>query len=152
MIAWYTDYRVSDIELKWSSWSLHANSISWRWMQRNIDEWDISTYSNRFTNKTSYYQNRYFVCQGKFYRPLPSSKHSNRKSVWFELVQKWPDLGKRNVSETLKLRRNSHVLEWRHNERDGVSNHQLHDCLLNSLFKTQIKASTKAPRHWPLCG
>ena len=102
--------------------------------------------------KPAYYQNCYFDCQGKFYRRLPISKHSNRKSVWFELVHKWPDLGRRNVSETLKLRRSSHVLEWRHNERDGVSNHQLHDCLLNSLFKAQIKASIKAPRHWPLCG
>ena len=26
-------------------------------------------------------------------------------------------------------------LQWRHNERDGVSNHQPHDCLLNSLFR-----------------
>ena len=26
-------------------------------------------------------------------------------------------------------------LQWRHNERDGVSNHQPHDCLLNRLFK-----------------
>ena len=26
------------------------------------------------------------------------------------------------------------ALHWRHNERDGVSNHQLHDCLLNRLF------------------
>ena len=25
-------------------------------------------------------------------------------------------------------------LQWRHNERDGVSNHQPHDCLLKRLF------------------
>ena len=25
-------------------------------------------------------------------------------------------------------------LQWRQNERDGVSNHQPHDCLLNRLF------------------
>ena len=25
-------------------------------------------------------------------------------------------------------------LQWRHNGRDGVSNHQPHDCLLNRLF------------------
>ena len=40
----------------------------------------------------------------------------------------------------------------RHNERDGVSNHQPSDCLLNRLFKTQTKENIKAPRHWPLCG
>ena len=39
-------------------------------------------------------------------------------------------------------------LQRRNNERDGVSNHQPHDCLLNRLFRENIKA----PRHWPLCG
>ena len=43
-------------------------------------------------------------------------------------------------------------LHWRHNECDGVSNHQPHDCLLNRLFKAQIKENIKAPRHWPLWG
>ena len=31
------------------------------------------------------------------------------------------------------------IYQWRHNERDGVSNHQTYDCLLNRLFKAQIK-------------
>ena len=44
------------------------------------------------------------------------------------------------------------TLQWRHNERIGVSNHQPHDCLLNRLFKAQIEENIKAPRHWPLCG
>ena len=44
------------------------------------------------------------------------------------------------------------TLQWRHNELDGVSNHQPHDCLLNRLFKAQIKENIKAPRHWPLWG
>ena len=43
-------------------------------------------------------------------------------------------------------------LQWLHNERDGVSNHQHRDCLLNRLFKAQIKENIKALRHWPLCG
>ena len=30
-------------------------------------------------------------------------------------------------------------LQWRHNERDGVSHHQPHDCLLNHFLKAQIK-------------
>ena len=38
-------------------------------------------------------------------------------------------------------------LQWRHNERDGVSNHQPHDCLLNRLFKSQMTENIKAPRH-----
>ena len=44
------------------------------------------------------------------------------------------------------------TLQWRHNERDGVSNHKPHDCLLNRLFKAKIKENIKAPRHWPLWG
>ena len=42
--------------------------------------------------------------------------------------------------------------QWHHNERDGISIHQPHDCLLNCLFKVQIKENIKALRHWPLWG
>ena len=42
-------------------------------------------------------------------------------------------------------------LQWRHNEHDGVSNHQPHDCLLNRLFRRRSQ-KIKAPRRWPLCG
>ena len=43
-------------------------------------------------------------------------------------------------------------LHWGHNGRDGVSNHQPHDCVLSRLFNSQIKENIKAPRHWLLCG
>ena len=42
-------------------------------------------------------------------------------------------------------------LHWRHNDHDGVSNHQPHGCT-QSFIQTQIKENIKAPRHWPLCG
>ena len=35
------------------------------------------------------------------------------------------------------------TLRWRHNGRDGVSNHQPHDCLLNSLFGSRSKKTSK---------
>ena len=35
------------------------------------------------------------------------------------------------------------TLQWRHNGRDGVSNHQPYDCLLNRLFKAPIKETAK---------
>ena len=41
------------------------------------------------------------------------------------------------------------TLQRRHNEGDGVSNHQPNDCSLNCLFKAQIKENIKALRHWP---
>ena len=38
---------------------------------------------------------------------------------------------------------NACALQWRHNERDGVSNHQPHDCLLNRLFRHRWKKTSK---------
>ena len=35
------------------------------------------------------------------------------------------------------------TLWWRHNERDSVSNHQPHDCLLNRLFRRRSKKTSK---------
>ena len=35
------------------------------------------------------------------------------------------------------------TLQWRHNERDGVSNHQPHDCLLSRLFRHRWKKISK---------
>ena len=35
------------------------------------------------------------------------------------------------------------VLQWPHNERDDVSNHQPHDCLLNHLFRRRSKKTSK---------
>ena len=35
------------------------------------------------------------------------------------------------------------TLHWRHNEHDGVSNHQHHNCLLNRLFKSRSKKTSK---------
>ena len=44
------------------------------------------------------------------------------------------------------------ALLWRHNEHDSVSNHQPRGCLLERLFRRRSKKTSKAPRHWPLCG
>ena len=44
----------------------------------------------------------------------------------------------------------SATLQWRHNGRDSVSNHQPHDCLLNRLFGRRSKKTSK-PRVTGLC-
>ena len=47
------------------------------------------------------------------------------------------------------------ALQWRHNERDGVSNHQPHDCLLDRLFgrnsmkTSQLRVTGLCPRWIP---
>ena len=40
-------------------------------------------------------------------------------------------------------RRYLNTLQWRHNERYSVSNHQPHDCLLNRLFGRRSKKTSK---------
>ena len=35
------------------------------------------------------------------------------------------------------------ALQWRHNEPDGISNHQPHDCLLSHLFRHRSKKTSK---------
>ena len=35
------------------------------------------------------------------------------------------------------------TLHWRHNDHDGDSNHQPHDCLLNRLFRRRSKKTSK---------
>ena len=35
------------------------------------------------------------------------------------------------------------VLQWSHNGRDGISNHQHHDCLFNHLFRCRSKKTSK---------
>ena len=44
-----------------------------------------------------------------------------------------------------KAFRQCHVtsLHWRHNEPDGVANHQLHDCLFSCLFRRRSKETWK---------
>ena len=44
------------------------------------------------------------------------------------------------------------TLQWRHNGRDGDSNCQPYDDLLNGLFRHISKENIKAPCHWPLWG
>ena len=45
------------------------------------------------------------------------------------------------------------ILWWRHNGRDSDSNHQPHGCLLNRLFKSRSRKTSKlqnSPHKWPV--
>ena len=44
------------------------------------------------------------------------------------------------------------TIRWRHNGRDGVSNHQPHDCLLNRLFRCRSKKTSQLRVTGHLCG
>ena len=66
--------------------------------------------------------------------PLPNQKGKH----WLSIVENFfSTCGFRNV----KPIHNS--LRCRHNGRNGVSNHQLHDCLLNRLFRRRSKKTSK---------
>ena len=53
---------------------------------------------------------------------------------------------------------NAVELQWRHNDRHGVSNNQPHDCLLNGLFRRKSKKTSelritgfvKGIHRWPV--
>ena len=46
-------------------------------------------------------------------------------------------------SDDVVWSKNYTALQWRHNGRDSVSNHQLHDCVLNRWFRRRSKRTTK---------
>ena len=54
------------------------------------------------------------------------------------LSRQWPRL-----SQWRRLLKTSVPLQWRHDERDGTSNHQPHDCFLNGLFRRTSKRTSK---------
>ena len=45
-----------------------------------------------------------------------------------------------------------HTLKWRHNEHDGVSNHQVNDCLLNRLFRCRLNKTSMLRVTGPCAG
>ena len=89
------------------------------------------------SNKTFYKINRYLITCKMSYNMIVL----NLEAIWDRL---------RFVRSQQSCRGTS--LQWRHNDRDGISNDQPHDCLLSRLFRRSSKKNIKAPRHWPLCG
>ena len=49
----------------------------------------------------------------------------------------------RSNTSNFKIATSGMSWQWRHNERDGVSNIQPHECLLNRLFKRRSKKTAK---------
>ena len=87
---------------------------------------------------------------------LPS--HFNRNPVYFFYI--WCDAFPHMISEcqfthwicymTSTMYSVCTPLQWRHNERDGLSNHQPHGCLLSRLCRRRSKKTSK-PRVTGLC-
>ena len=72
--------------------------------------------------------------------------NSNRRKLWLPSVEYCNTITCRwtNTLPTKPLSLNRKVpLQWRHNGRDSVSNHQPHDCLLNRWFRRRSKRTSK---------
>ena len=74
--------------------------------------------------------------------------------LWY-IYKHWNDVLKTHIyihlcTNTLKFHNNMSskekilfLLQWRHNEHDGISNHQPHDCLLKRLFRHRSRKTSK---------
>ena len=97
-------------------------------------------------------------CAKPLPEPMPTYYQLDQQTPGDPKIQaKTPSKPLKKTEMKHRLRNGGHAiqcitLQWRHNGRDSVSNHQPHDCLLNRFIQTQIKGNIKAPLHWPLCG
>ena len=87
------------------NWTLR-NKLQWN-LNRNLYI-SIETWTKRFIISTRNFQMFYFD---------NSSFYSNSIEIWW-----WGPVPQFVIGQ--------HSLKWRHSERDGVSNHYPHDCLL----------------------
>ena len=54
------------------------------------------------------------------------------------------EMSQRSIPPTSsKVNSRELAVQWRHNERDGVSNHLILECLLNRLFRRRSKKTSK---------
>ena len=72
-------------------------------------------------------------------------RHCNVTTKWHKVPPNLRRVG--TVVSNLLLAYSEYTLtsplQWRHNERDDVSNHQPHDCLLDLLFRRRSKKTSK---------
>ena len=98
--------------------SMSSHFLNARWRRLSIP---IQSYSSKGQD----------IELGIFSSSCPSLHRSS------EFQKQWPpDKLKFNLTTLL-------TLQWLHNGRDSVSNHQTHDCLLRRLFKYRSKKTSK---------
>ena len=146
----------SPVKQLWKYSQMNANTTSmWRWYHhprcqqfvlkstvRNYDvvmgrcRWSCHhKQTNKQTNKQKitpeYPTPEYYAeyCALDMYWPATSS--------WWLLIP-WQEIGAKPTATTMLI-----TLQWRHNGRDSVSNHQPHDCFLKHLFRHRSKKTSK---------
>ena len=66
--------------------------------------------------------------------------------MWSKITTTFPRSQRVNIHllySYSRFRRAECALQWRHNERDGVSNHRRLACLLKRLFRRRLKKTSK---------
>ena len=76
---------------------------------------------------------------------LHTSSIVRQETKTITLTSLWPRWRLKSPASRLLItsRCKGCTLQWRHNELNGVSNHQPHDCLLNRLFRRRSKKTSK---------
>ena len=64
-------------------------------------------------------------------------------NIWPNFIMESQHLISWNRTQSAPFHGHAFPLQWRHNERNGISNHQPHDCLLNRLFRRRSKKTWK---------
>ena len=108
------------------------------WARRHYENKSYHYLNGTLTKTHQWHNNRYMIHLKRHLKYTPVKcrpfRARPRKSLRF-----WCSLHHQCTS--------SHgvdSLQWRHNERDGVSNHQPHDCLLNRLFRRRSKKTSNS--------
>ena len=90
---------------------------------------------------------------GQCIKTIKKTKH--QKKIHLRYVKLTHQLSVRNMNMNMghhtggkwfihgPQHRMGNPLQWRHNGRDSVSNHQPHDCFLNRLFRRRSKKTSK---------
>ena len=87
-----------------------------------------------------YPHNKYPIHEDLFCREM----REIRNTVWRNHWKQWPNIYHHERCVRLSKCANTHfTLHWRHNDHDGVSNHQHHGCLINRLFRRRSKKTSK---------
>ena len=123
-------------------------SMSWR---HHVLPWAVTGWLDRFPSRARWSH------QHHYYRIAVSVLMMQLWRIWENKADCLP-LGSKPIWENLAfvsysltgwhLSWLSHIsgappLYWRHNDHDGISNHQHHGCLLNRLFRRRSKKTSK---------
>ena len=89
--------------------------------------WGITSVTNRFLAQRTRYVELWTILRNRRVVGDLKRHDARARSVWCREINK-------NMINSVHSAVSA-VLQWRHNGRDGVWNHQPHDCLLNRLIR-----------------